>query len=154
MNKQEFIATLRRELSGIPDYEYINDTVSYYENYIESEIRQGSNEEDVLASLGDARLIAKSIRTSKKAGSKSQSYNQEQVNSEDDIENRTTSSTGLTLLNRFLNLPVWLQRATGGIVVAGVVILSVALLNWLFPVILVGGIAYIFYKFFRDNFMK
>lgn len=154
MNKQEFIATLRRELSGIPDYEYINDTVSYYENYIESEIRQGSSEEDVLASLGDARLIAKSIRTSKKAGSKSQSYNQEQVNSEDDIENRTTSSTGLTLLNRFLNLPVWLQRATGGIVVAGVVILSVALLNWLFPVILVGGIAYIFYKFFRDNFMK
>ena len=154
MNKQEFIATLRRELSGIPDYEYINDTVSYYENYIESEIRQGSSEEDVLASLGDARLIAKSIRASKKTGSKSQSYNQEQVNSEDDIENRTTSSTGLTLLNRFLNLPVWLQRATGGIVVAGVVILSVALLNWLFPVILVGGIAYIFYKFFRDNFMK
>ena len=38
MNKQEFIATLRRELSGISDYEYINDTVSYYENYIEREI--------------------------------------------------------------------------------------------------------------------
>ena len=153
MNKQEFIATLRRELSGISDYEYINDTVSYYENYIESEIRKGNSEEDVLAGLGDARLIAKSIRASK-AGSRTQTSGQEQSRKADDNETTSTPPTGLTLLNKFLNLPVWLQRATGGIAVAGVVILSIALLNWLFPVILVGGIAYIFYKFFKDNFMK
>ena len=153
MNKQEFIATLRRELSGISDYEYINDTVSYYENYIESEIRKGNSEEDVLTGLGDARLIAKSIRASK-AGSRTQTSGQEQFRKADDNENTSTPPTGLTLLNKFLNLPVWLQRATGGIAVAGVVILSIALLNWLFPVILVGGIAYIFYKFFKDNFMK
>ena len=153
MNKQEFIATLRRELSGMPDYEYINDTVSYYENYIESEIRKGNSEEDVLAELGDARLIAKSIRASK-AGSRNRTETREQFDRDDATEQRNTDSTGLTLLNKFLNLPVWLQRATGGIVAAGAIILSIALLNWLFPVILVGGIAYLFYKFFRDNFMK
>ena len=153
MNKQEFIATLRRELSGISDYEYINDTVSYYENYIESEIRKGSSEEEVLSSLGDARLIAKSIRANK-AGNRSQASYQEPFEKQDDVDNKTTTSTGLTLLNKFLNLPVWLRKATGGIVIAGGVILSIALLNWLFPVILVGGIAYIFYKFIKDNFMK
>ena len=153
MNKQEFIATLRRELSGISDYEYINDTVSYYENYIESEIRKGGSEEDVLADLGDARLIAKSIRASK-AGYRSQTSFKEQFENQDDVKDGAATNTGLTILNKFLNLPVWLRKATGGLAIAGVVILSIALINWLFPVILVGGIAYIFYKFIRDNFMK
>ena len=40
MNKQDFIRTLRQNLSGMTDYEYVNDTVSYYENYIETEIRK------------------------------------------------------------------------------------------------------------------
>ena len=78
----------------------------------------------------------------------------EQFENQDDVKDGAATNTGLTILNKFLNLPVWLRKATGGLAIAGVVILSIALINWLFPVILVGGIAYIFYKFIRDNFMK
>ena len=151
MNKQEFVGTLRRELSGLSDYEYINDTVSYYENYIETEIRKGSSEEEVLGQLGDPRLIAKSIRASRGKTRRADSSG-ERVQEDEPAQNN--NSSGLTLLNRFLSLPVWAQRVTGGIIAGGAIILSLALLRWLFPVLLVGGVAYMFYKFFRDNFMR
>ena len=149
MDKQEFINSLRRELSGMADYEYVNDTINYYENYIESEVRMGTPESEVLENLGDPRLIAKSIRASKNAtGSTTQdrSFENEAVN-----EN---SSTGLTLLGKFLNLPVWVQRASIGVGVIAVFALVISLLSWMFPVLLVGGIAYLFYRFFRDNFLN
>ena len=41
MSKQEFTDGLRRSLSTIQDYTYVNDTISYYENYIEAQIRMG-----------------------------------------------------------------------------------------------------------------
>ena len=149
MNKQEFINTLRRELAGIDDYDYINDTASYYENYIESEIRKGSTEEEVLAQLGDARLIAKSIRASR---SESADYEEERTVGEDSV--RMPQSIGSTLIRKFLNLPSWARNLTGGVLVVGALALTGALISWLFPVILVGGIAYAFYRFLRDNFMR
>ena len=149
MDKQEFINSLRRELSGMSDYEYVNDTISYYENYIESEVRMGTPESEVLENLGDPRLIAKSIRASKNStGSTTQErgFENEAVN-----EN---SSTGITLLGKFLNLPVWVQRAAIGVGVIAAFALVISLLSWMFPVLLVGGIAYLFYRFFKDNFLN
>ena len=37
------------------------DNVNYYEDYINTEIRKGRTEEEVLESLGDPRLIARTI---------------------------------------------------------------------------------------------
>ena len=62
MSKQEFIEGLRRSISSINDYTFVNDTISYYENYIESQIRMGRTEMEVMEELGDPRLIAKSIK--------------------------------------------------------------------------------------------
>ena len=61
MNKQEFIEQLRRNLSSINDYTFVNDTISYYENYIESQIRMGKSEEEVMEELGDPVMIAHTI---------------------------------------------------------------------------------------------
>ena len=51
MSKQEFTDGLRRSLSTIQDYTYVNDTISYYENYIEAQIRMGKTEEEVMQNL-------------------------------------------------------------------------------------------------------
>ena len=48
MNKIEFVEQMRRSLSSIDDYTYVNDTIAYYENYIESQIRMGKSEEQVM----------------------------------------------------------------------------------------------------------
>ena len=53
MNKIEFVEQLRRSLSGIEDYTFVNDTIAYYENYIESQIRMGKSEEQVMQELGE-----------------------------------------------------------------------------------------------------
>ena len=152
MNKQEFTDSLRRELSGMEDYEYVNDTVSYYENYIETEIRKGTTQEDVLAELGDPRLIAKSIKAANRS-ERSESFREYSDRSAEETTDRT-NSTALTLAEKFFNLPVWVRRATGGLLMIGGLIIAGTLISWLFPVLLVGGIAYVFYKFFRDNFLK
>ena len=139
---------MRRELSGMEDYEYVNDTVNYYENYIESEIRKGNPEAAVLEGLGDARLIAKSIKASKRSAG--QTVYEDPVT--DDRTTENNQSTGLTLLSKFMNLPTWTRRVVGGAVVIGGLIVAGTILSWMFPVLLVGGIAYAFYRFFRDNF--
>lgn len=150
MSKQEFIDSLRRELSGMEDYEYVNDTVNYYENYIESEIRKGNTEATVLEGLGDARLIAKSIKASKRSAG--QTVYEDPVMDERTTENN--QSTGLTILSKFLNLPTWTRRLVGGAVIIGGLIVAGTVLSWMFPVLLVGGIAYVFYRFIRDNFLQ
>lgn len=39
----------------------ISDNINYYRNYIENEISNGKNEEEVLNMLGDPRLLSKTI---------------------------------------------------------------------------------------------
>ena len=61
MNKKEFIEKLQRSLASGLGSSQVADNVRYYQDYIESEIRKGKSEEEVIASLGDPRLLAKSI---------------------------------------------------------------------------------------------
>lgn len=151
MDKQEFVTKLRRNLSGIDDYEYINDTVNYYENYIEAEVRKGETEETVLRMLGDPGLIAKSIKASRgelasTVGTDTESYKQETQDNKGDFKFR--------LLQKLMSMPPWALKVGGiAIGILSIVALTV-LIQWLFPVLIVGGVAYIFYKFVRDNFMS
>lgn len=61
MNKQEFIDRLRMALNGRVSPGLVMDNVNYYEDYINTEIWKGRTEEEVLDSLGDPRLIARTI---------------------------------------------------------------------------------------------
>lgn len=151
MEKQEFINGLRRGLSGIEDYDYINDTVNYYENYIETEVRKGETEETVLRMLGDPGLIAKSIRASRgemaaTRGTATESY--------DEAEEKESNSIRINWIEKLIKLPGWALKVLGVTVVALVLIIVGLLLQWLFPVIVIGGISYMFYKFVRDNFLN
>lgn len=61
MQKEEFLNELRSALSGNVSADVINENMSYYEEYINTETRKGRDENDVMESLGDPRLIAKTI---------------------------------------------------------------------------------------------
>lgn len=149
MDRQEFINRLRRSLSDVEDYEYINDTVNYYENYIDSEIRKGENEEAVLRMLGDPGLIAKSIKASRgevgtTAGTATSEYEEQ--------ENNKLYGDGW--LGKFLSLPGWAIKLTIGTVAILFFVLLIMLINWMLPVIVIGAVAYMFYRFVKDNFFK
>ena len=59
--KEEFLYALKRALSGEVSPEVFNDNMSFYEEYISSEISKGKTELEVMRSLGEPRLIAKTI---------------------------------------------------------------------------------------------
>ena len=61
MDRTEFIERLQRALAGGVNSSRVAENVQYYREYIDMEIRKGRSEEEVLGSLGDPRLLAKSI---------------------------------------------------------------------------------------------
>ena len=61
MNRTEFLDTLRCQLTGQMHEGKVAAHVRYYEDYIQSQVRSGRNEQDVLAELGNPRLIARTL---------------------------------------------------------------------------------------------
>ncbi len=61
MTKTEFLQELQDSLRGEVSPSLIQETVNYYTRYIDEAIAGGQTEQEVLESLGSARLIAKSI---------------------------------------------------------------------------------------------
>lgn len=58
MNRTEFLTILRNQLAGQMQEGKAEAHIRYYEDYIQSQVRKGRTEEDVLGELGDPRLIA------------------------------------------------------------------------------------------------
>lgn len=61
MTKQEFLNNLRESLYTEVTSIEIENNIHYYSDYIDNEIRNGKREEEVMESLGDPRLIARTI---------------------------------------------------------------------------------------------
>lgn len=61
MTKEEFLENLSLSLNGKVRTAVVTENVNYYEDYINTEMRKGKSEEAVLETLGDPRLIAKTI---------------------------------------------------------------------------------------------
>ncbi len=80
MTKFDFIENLKRALTGKINPSELADTILYYEDYIDGEIRKGEREEEVLARLGDPRLLAKSIM----AANHTESEREDKIWSEDE----------------------------------------------------------------------
>lgn len=68
MNKYEFITALQRHLTGKISAQKLQELTNYYNDYIDTEIRKGKSEDEVLASLGEPRLLAKSIVAAESRG--------------------------------------------------------------------------------------
>lgn len=64
MNKEEFLAELRRNLNGKMAPADVDANVDYYRAYIDGELMKGRSETEVMEELGPARLIAKTLTNS------------------------------------------------------------------------------------------
>lgn len=66
MTRQEFLEQLRRALGSRVNSGIVNENISYYEEYIAAQVRAGKDEKEVIAGLGDPRLLARSIADANK----------------------------------------------------------------------------------------
>lgn len=147
MTKQDFLEKLRLALSGRVNSEVVADNISYYEDYINTEIRKGKSEEEVLEALGDPRLIARTIADTNPlpAGAKGGSAGEGQDRPGD-------GQQGAAFDFRFSRFPIWLWLVL--IMVVAILVISAvfSVLSMILPVLLPILVILFLVKLFRDWF--
>ena len=75
MTQIEFVTELEQALRGNVEERIIQENVRYYNDYISEQRAAGKSEEEIFASLGSPRLIAKTIIDTSGEASTQGSYN-------------------------------------------------------------------------------
>jgi type IV secretory pathway VirB6-like protein len=70
MNKEIFLKILKESLIGEISELEVYSNLQFYSDYIDEKLRKGGSEEEIFESLGDPRLIAKTIIETSKTGTK------------------------------------------------------------------------------------
>ena len=150
MDRREFIDKLQRALAGGLGSSLVAENVKYYEEYIDSEMRKGSSEAEVLAQLGDPRLLAKSIIEANKRAGESHGSNRgydEEVSDDTGEQNQDRNAAG----GKTVMLPGWLILLI--VTVAVIVIIGVvtSLLAIFAPVIIAVLVVLLVIKIFQGK---
>ena len=150
MTKTEFLRELEEALTGEVSPQMVRDNVRYYKNYIEEEVRKGKREEEVIASLGSGRMIAKTILEANAQERKE--YTSASNTSRTYEENTHTKETG----NRY-KMP-WKQKIKIIAMIAVILFLVIFVVGlvfrviWaLFPLIVIGFLIMIIYSMITGN---
>ena len=155
MNREDFLRQFREALDGKVSEEIIQDNENYYRSYIDGQIRSGMAEEEVLRSLGEPRLLAKTIEESSKFASES---TEERRTYADDNVGYNSAQGGRyhsrTKRIKNVKLPGWL--IAGIVIVVAVVLLTVAFRVVVFfaPAILILLLVGFVYRSVRDWFRE
>lgn len=136
MDRVEFIERLQRALAGGLSSGQVAENVRYYREYIDSEIRKGRSEAEVMEQLGDPRLLAKSIiEANKRAGTSygsNREYDEEVPEDVRETERDRKASGG-----RIVMFPVWLIMLIITVIVLVIIGVILRLIAVFAPVIIV-----------------
>ncbi len=123
MDRNEFVSTLRAILTGEVPGDVVEDNVRYYNSYISQEIASGKSEKEILESLGDPRLIAKTIIDIYQGPEK-------EVRMEYDQE------TGRSPEYHHVNMNTWYSRLLTFVIIGLILIVVFTFLSWILPILL------------------
>ena len=144
MTKQEFLESLERHLRGqIPEAQVL-ENIEYYRNYIEREINAGRSEGEILDSLGDPWLIAKTLIDSVKRNS----YGKQVV---DEYDSQEDPQEEIHLKNIKLDLTTWYGKLGVIVIAILVIILLFTIMSILIPIVICLAIISFIIKFFRNR---
>jgi Predicted membrane protein len=134
MNKNEFLHTLGAKLKEALPVSQIEGHLKYYNDYINQEEQAGKSEQEVIDSLGDPTLLARTILETANQQNTAGAY---QGQATEDIyqEDGDTYQKGSTSGSQ---MPPFLVSATSGwgcLAVAIVAILVIGLVLWLFGIV-------------------
>ena len=166
MNRVEFLEGLNEALKGEVDSKEYQETIKYYSDYIEAKMREGLSEEEVVESLGNPRLIAKSIlqareNKSKESGRLEQNYENKSARAEFDLGKgfrATQMEDGRIEFNyKRFRLNSWYGKLIFALIAVFIVVLLICItfgvaylaFTILLPVALVAGIVYVIYRMLK-----
>ena len=145
MSKQEFLDSLRRSLSSGLEAQEINDHIRYYSDYIDSQIRMGTAEEEVMASLGEPRLIAKTLLGMENIETVTEEY----------VEDENQADANYRYFNiqgKQFKVPGWLFTILVCVISFVVLTLVFALMTKLLPFFFMMMLGVMMYRFIRNIF--
>lgn len=145
MSKQEFLDGLRRSLAGNLETCEVNEHIQYYSDYIDSQIRMGNTEEAVMASLGEPRLIAKTLIGMESVETVTEEYVDDEAKPEGDY--RQFQVKGKTI-----RIPSWLFTILVCILSFCVLTVVFALMTRLLPYFFMIMFGIMVYRFVRNIF--
>lgn len=140
MEKREFLDRLHLALSGKLAPEIVSETINYYEEYISTEVRMGRSEEEVMTSLGDPRLIARTIVETKGG---------QAANSTGTVFSEQNNGNG-KVQRRYPEVPGWVWLVLILIIVVLILSTVFKLLAVFWPFIAVMALVIFLVKLFRD----
>lgn len=132
MYRTEFLDILRTQLSGQMHEGKIAAHLRYYEDYIQSKVRAGTPEDEVIAQLGDPRLIAKTLLdtdTGEEVYEESRSYSESDTGDYEKQEEKNWKKK--------LNLSTWYGKLIVIAAAAVVIFLLISVLAAVFPFLIV-----------------
>ncbi len=147
MDRTEFINRLQHALAGGINSSLVAENVRYYQDYIDTEIRKGRSEAEVLVSLGDPRLLAKSIIEANKSagyiGGTNLNYDEE--TQEEGGRTQGSSSAGA------VRVPGWLVILIVVVIALLIIGMIFSLISFMAPVIIPVLIVVLIYQFLRNR---
>lgn len=147
MKKAEFLEKLRSALSGKVSSGLVTDNMRYYEDYINTEIRKGKSEGEVLAALGDPRLIARTIIETQGGGSGQTADYKEDAPRGDVWDRNGNGGKSGRVLSR---VPAWVWLVLSLLIAALLVGTVFSVMAVVIPVLLPILLVLLVVKVFRD----
>ena len=147
MDRTEFMDRLQRSLAGGVNSSQVAENVRYYQSYIETEIRKGRSESDVLTSLGDPRLLAKSIIEANKRAGYAEGTNQ---NFDEETQEDVGPQVGRTS-GGAVHVPGWLIILFVVVITLLVIGVVFRMISLLAPIIIPVLIVMLLYHFIRSK---
>lgn len=160
MNRITFLKTLEVELDGQISPAEINQNLHYYDSYIREQMEKGMQEEEVMAQLGDPRLIARTIcDTAQAAGQvyyEEEDYTQEKSYGDSASYDRKASQQVVYINGKAVDFSKWYVKLLTAVialltlaVVISLLVLIIRVAIWLaLPALVICGIIYILQHFF------
>lgn len=146
MDRIEFVDKLQHALSGGLGSAMVAENVQYYREYIDIEIRKGRSEEEVIGSLGDPRLLAKSIIEANKRTGQNEGTNRNfDEETPDNSYGRQETAQGA------VRVPGWLILVIVAVVFLLIIGVAFSLISFLAPVIIPVLVILLVINFFKGR---
>ena len=128
MTRSEFLKQLREALENDLSGSVVQENVDYYDNYIQEEVRNGKNEQEVIDMLGDPWALARTVADS--VGISAGGYQEEKYTYRPDQEGtgRQTSSV--------FGFDTWWKKLLLILVLVGIVLLVVTIVTGLLSLVI------------------
>jgi len=154
MNRAQFLEILRSQLTGKMYAERVEAHLRYYEDYIQSQVRGGRSEEEVLEELGDPRLIARTLLDTD-TSSGEEIYEEVYTTSDsegDDSYSEQGEARGQNRHRQYrLDLTTWYGKLIVIVVAALVIFLLVTVLTAVLPFLLIFALLMFLISRFRNR---